>query len=103
MSTGITCWGWCRTLSFRARACSIRTAGFDLAHMIRRVGAGCADRVAVEPHGVPARAQAEGVSFLQKAFAHVAADLRRYLTSSSRLEISCSGMPDGTEVARARD
>ena len=78
-------------------------AGFELAYMAREL---VPDVCIVLQSGQAkhlARAQAEGFPFLQKHSPTLLEDLRKLLTEHFSLGDFVFRMPDGTEVARARD
>ncbi|MDE2163776.1 MAG: histidine kinase [Alphaproteobacteria bacterium] len=78
-------------------------AGFELAQMVRRLVPDVPIVLQSSQAQHRAQAQAAGFSFLRKGSPTLLEDLRRILTEQFSLGDFVFRLPDGTEVARARD
>lgn len=78
-------------------------AGFDLAHMVHNVVPDVPIVLQSSRTQFMGRAQAEGFSFLQKRSPTLLLSLRRFLIEEVGFGDFIFRMPDGSEVARARD
>ena len=78
-------------------------SGFDLAHMVRDEVPDAPIVLQTSRTEFRARAHAEGYSFLRKRSPTLLRDLRRFLTEQFGFGDFAFRLPDGNEVARARD
>jgi CheY-like chemotaxis protein len=78
-------------------------SGFDLAHMVREEVPDAPIVLQTSRTEFRARAHAEGYSFLRKRSPTLLRDLRRFLTEQFGFGDFAFRLPDGSEVARARD
>jgi CheY-like chemotaxis protein len=78
-------------------------SGFELAHMVREEVPDAPIVLQTSRTEFRARAHAEGYSFLRKRSPTLLRDLRRFLTEQFGFGDFAFRLPDGSEVARARD
>jgi CheY-like chemotaxis protein len=95
--------GMISDVEFPRRAELSPDAGFDLAHMVRKLVPDVPIVLQSSRTQFKQRADAEGFPFLQKRSPTLLLSLRRFLTEDVGFGDFVFRMPDGTEVARARD
>ncbi len=90
-------------VEFPRDGCLTPDAGFDLANLVRKVVPDVPIVLQSSRTAFMERARAEGFVFLRKRSPTLLADLRRFLTEQVGFGDFVFSLPDGAEVARAKD